>query len=226
VKRSNASVTLRPNQPLGSSGFLIIRDGLKRDRLYRLNRRVAELQQARKWEPSKRIRHKRKHVAKYFDRLSAKQIAETSNGCLVAVGYPKHIKYENYKGNNKAFLRRLLAHWSYGRIIRYIQEECAEQGISVEAHEEQWSSTTCNRCGSRNTERIGQSLFHCWSCGLLYNADLNAAINIGSCFLAMPLTRKGAVDSPYAGDEQAREIAACKPRSPHPIMSGSKSRIV
>jgi len=221
VKRSIASVTLRPNQPLRSSDFSIVRDGLKRDRLNRLNRRVAELQQAERWEPLKRIRHKRRHVAEYFDRLSARLIADTSKNCLVAIGYPKHIKYENYKGNGKAFLRRLLAHWSYGRVIHYIKEECAERGIRMEAPEELSSSMTCHHCGSRNTERINQSVIHCWNCELWYNADFNAAINIGSRFLAKPLTRKGAVDSPEAGDEQAREIVACKPRSPHPSGVGA-----
>ena len=223
VKRSMTSVTLRPNQSPRSSDFSIIRDGLKRDRLFHLNRRVVELQQAEKWEPLKRIRHKRRDVAEYFDRLSAKAVADTSDGCFVAVGYPKHIKYENYKGNNKAFLRRVLARWSYGRIIRYIQEECAERGISMEAPEEPWSSITCHRCGSRNTERTGQSLFHCWECELWYNADFNGAINIGARFLATPLTRQAAVDSPHAGDEQAIEIVACKPRSPHSFKDGSKS---
>jgi len=224
VKRSMATVLLKPNQPLRSSNFLILQDGLKRDSLNRLNRRVAELQQARKWEPLKRIRHKRRHVAEYFNRLSAKAVAETSNGCLVAVGYPKHIKYENYKGNDKAFLRRLLTCWSYGRIIRCIEEECTERGIPAQAPEEHWSSMICHRCGSRNTERVNQSLFHCWDCELWYNADLNAAINIGSRFLAKPLTRQGAVDSPKAGNEQAREITACEPRSPYSFRSESKSQ--
>ena len=54
IKRSVATVLLRPNQLLRSSDFSIIRDGLKKDRLYRLNRRVAELQQAGKWELLKR----------------------------------------------------------------------------------------------------------------------------------------------------------------------------
>jgi len=221
VKRSVATVLLHPNQPLRSSDFSIVRDGLKRDRLNRLNRQVAELQQAEKWEPLKRIRHRRKHVAEYFDRLSARLIADTSKNCLVAIGYPKGIKYENYKGNGKAFLRRLLARWSYERIISYIQEECAERGIRMEAPEELSSSMTCHHCGSRNTERINQSVIHCWNCELWYNADFNAAINIGSRFLATPLTRLGAVDSPEAGDEQAREIVACEPGSPHPSGVGA-----
>jgi transposase len=221
AKRSIASVMLRPNQPLRSTDFTVLRDGLKRDRLNRLEKRIAELQEERKWEPLKRIRHKRLHVSEYYDRLAAKQIAATSQNCLVAVGYPKGIKYENFKGNGKARLRRTLTHWTYGRAIRYIQEECAKQGIRSEAPDERWSSRTCHRCGSRNTERLIQSLFHCWNCELIYNADYNAAINIGSPFLPQATTRQATDDLAYAGNEPPREIVGGEPRSPHAFMGGS-----
>jgi len=193
VKRSIASVTLRPNQPLMSKDFALVLDRLKAHRLNRLNRRVAKLQQAKKWGPLKRVRNKRQHVAEYYDRLSARRVADTSDGCLVAVGYPQGIKYDNPKGNGKAYLRRLLARWSYARMIQYIREECNERGIRVEVTREHWSSATCHRCGSRNTERISQSLFHCRNCELLYNADFNAAINIGSRFLPEAANREAMV---------------------------------
>ena len=221
VKRSVASVMLRPNQPLRSSDFSIQTDGLKRDRLNRLEKRIAELQQARKWESLKRIRHKRLRVSEYYDRLAAKQIATASQNALVVVGYPKGIKYENFKGNGKARLRKTLARWTYGRVIRYIQEECIKQGIPSKAPDERWSSRTCHRCGSRNTERLTQSVFHCWNCELIYNADYNSGINIGSRFMPKATTRQATDDLAYTGDEQAREIVACKPRSPHPFMGGS-----
>ena len=221
VKRSMASVMLRPNQPLKSSGFTILRDGLKQDRLNRLEKRIGELQRARKWEALKRFRHKRLHVSEYYDRLAAKLIAATSHGSLVAIGYPKGVKYENPKGNGKPHLRKQLARWTYARIIRYIREECAKQGIPTEAPNELWSSRTCHRCGTRHTERLTQSLFHCWNCEFIYNADYNAAINIGSSFLPRAATRRAKDDLAYAGDEQAREIVACEPRSPHPFMGGS-----
>ena len=220
VKRSIASVMLKPNQPLRSNDFSIQTDGLKRDQLNRLEKRVAALQRAKKWEPLKRLRHKRRHVSEYYDRLAAKQIAVTSQNCLVAVGYPKGIKYENFKGNDKAKLRKVLARWTYGREIRLIQEECAKVGVPTEAAGEHWSSRTCHRCGSRHTERLAQSIFHCWNCELIYNADYNAAINIGSRFLPAATTRQATDDLAYTGDEQAREIVACKPRSPHPFMGG------
>jgi len=70
VKRSIASVMLRPNQPLRSSDFTIRQDGLKRDRLNRLEKQIAELQQARKCAPLKRIRHKRLHVSEQYDTCS------------------------------------------------------------------------------------------------------------------------------------------------------------
>jgi len=220
VKRSVASVMLRPNQPLRSSDFSIQTDGLKRDRLNHLEKRIAELQQARQWEPLKRFRHKRLHVSEQYDRLAAKQVAATSQNALVVVGYPKEIKYENFKGNDKPRLRKVLAHWTYGRQIRYIQEECAKLGIPSEAPDERWSSRTCHRCGSRHTERITQSVFHCWNCELIYNADFNSSINIGSRFMPKATTRRATDDLAYTGDEQAREIVACKPRSPHPFTGG------
>ncbi len=221
VKRSIASVMLRPNHSLRSSGFSILQDGLKRDRLNRLERRTAELKEARKWEPLKKIRHKRLRVSEYYDRLAAKRIAETSQNSLVVVGYPKGIKYENFKGNGRARLRKTLARWTYGHMVQYIQQECAKQGIPSEASDELWSSRTCHCCGSRHTERLTQSIFHCWNCELIYNADYNAAINIGSRFLASPLIRRATDDLAYTGNEPPREIVGGEPGSPHPFMGGS-----
>jgi len=221
VKRSVASVMLRPNQPLRSSDFSILQDGLKRKRLNRLEKRIEKLQQARKWEPLKRIRHKRLRVSEQYDRLAAKQVATTSQNCFVVVGYPKGIKYKNPRGNGQRQQRKRLAHWTYGKMICYIQEECVKQGIPSEAPEEFWSSRTCHRCGSRHTERISQSVFHCWSCELVYNADYNAAINIGSRFMPTATTRRATDDLAYARNEQAREIVACEPRSPHPFTGWS-----
>jgi transposase len=220
VKRSIASVMLRPNQPLRSNDFSMQTDGLKRECLNRLEKRIAKLQQAEKWEPLKRLRHKRLHVSEQYDRLSAKQVAATSHSSLVVVGYPKGIKYKNYRGNGKARLRISLRHWTFGRMLRYIREECAKVGVSTEAPKEPWSSRTCHRCGSRHTERITQSVFHCWNCELIYNADYNAAINIGSPFLPMAATRQATDDLAYARDEQAREIVAYEPRSPRPFTGG------
>jgi putative transposase len=207
IRRSAATVLLRPNQPLRRGDFSVICDGKKTHRLNELNKKVAKLQQLKKWGALKRMRNKRRHVAEYYDRLAAKRIAEISNGCAVMVGYPKGIKYENYRGNGKPKLRRLMARWVYGRIIRYVQEECAERGIEAVAHDERWSSKTCHRCGSRNTDRPTQSIIRCYECGLTYNADFNGAINVGSSILAGPQSRWAEVDPATTSDELAEEVS-------------------
>jgi putative transposase len=207
VRRSAATVLLRPGKPLRRDDFSVIRDGEKTHRLNELNRRVAKLQQLEKWEALKRMRNKRRHVAEYYDRLTAKRIAEASSGCTVAIGYPKGIKYENYRGNGKRRLRRLMARWAYGRIIRYTIDECTENGIAAVAPDERWTSRTCNRCGSRNTERLTQSVVHCHECGLTYNADFNGAINIGSSILAEPRSRWAEVDPARTSGELAEEVS-------------------
>jgi len=218
---SIASVMLKPHQPLRSSDFSLQTNGPKQHRLSQLEKRIAALQSARKWGPLKRLRHKRLHVSEYYERLAAKQVATASKNCLVLVCYPKGIKYTNPKGNGNPGQRRMLARWTYGRIIRYIQEECGKACVPTEAPVELWSSRTCHRCGSCNTERITQSIFHCWNCELIYNADFNGSINIESCFLPKATTPQATDDLACARDEQAREVVACEPRSSHPFMGGS-----
>lgn len=205
VRRSAATVLLAPDRPLRRGDFSVIRDGRKAQRLNELNLRVAKLQQLKKWEALKRIRNKRRKVAEYYDHLMAKRIARISDGCVVAIGYPKGIKYENYQGNGKRKLRRLITRWTYRRIIRYVQEECAEWGIRAVALDERWSSMTCHQCGSRNTERLMQSVIHCDNCGLTYDADFNGAINIGSSILAEPRNRGAEVDPARTSDDLAEK---------------------
>lgn len=207
VRRSAAAVSLASGKPLHRGDFSLIRDGQKNARLNELNQRVAKLQQLQKWEALKKIRNKRRCVAEYYDRLTAKRVTEIAKGCIVAIGYPKWIKYKNYRGNGKRKLRRLMTRWAYRRIISYVQEECSEHGIQVMEVDERWSSMTCHRCGSRNTERLTQSNLYCHNCGLAYNADFNGAINIGSSILAEPRSRLAEVGPALTSDELAEEVS-------------------
>lgn len=220
VNRSAATVLLRPNEGLSPKSFLTLRDGEKKNRLDRLNRLVSKLQHTKKYDALKLLRHKRKRVAEYFDRLSAEKLANLSEGYLLVVGNPKGIKYENFKGNGKMRLRRLLTRWSYGRIIRFIEER-AERGLSTKVVDERWSSKTCWKRGSKNTERASQSTLWCWKCCKDFNADYNAAINISLPFLAKATGRGATVKLAQTRDEQAREIAACELGSQHPSGVGS-----
>lgn len=212
VRRATATVLLKPNQPLRREDFSILTDGEKKHRLDRLNRRIAEIQQAGKWDALKRLRHRRRHIAEYFDRLDAIKVAQmaAAEQAIVAVGYPKGIKYGNYCGNGERRLRRTLQNsFSYGRRVRCILEECVERGVGAAPILEAWTSKRCHRCRSTNTRRPTQSLFLCVDCGLQYNADWNSAINIGSGFLPEALSRRAREGLAHAGNE-----LAYKPMSP------------
>lgn len=167
---------------------------------------------ARIRELTKRIRHKRRHVAENFDRLDAIRIAELASeeGSVAPVGYPRNIKYDNYRGNGKRSLRRMLQQqFPYARRLRYMVEECIERGVRAEPVLEAWTSRSCHRCGSTDTRRIGQSLFLCHDCGLQYNADWNSAIKIGSVLMPAALSLRATVGLAHAEDELAH-----KPTSP------------
>ncbi len=223
VRRAMATVLLRPNQSLRRKDLALLKDGEKKHRLDRLNQKISGLRRGRKWEALKRMRNKRRHFAESFDRLNAINIAEIAEqaSAMIVVGYPKGIKYENYRGNGKRRGRRMLQqHFPYERLTRYISEECVERGVRAERVPELLTSRRCHRCGSVNTRRERQSLFWCLHCGLQYNADWNAAINIGSVFLPEALNRRATEGLAYARDELAYQPTSLEVRPKIPAESG------
>lgn len=206
VRRAMATVLLIPHQKLHRRQLTILRDGEKRHRLDIIDQKISNLQGGRKWIKLKRVRNQRRHFIESFDRLNAIRLAEIAKraNAMIAVGYPKGLQYVNYRGNGKPARRRILqSHFSYERQTRYILEECRERGIKAERVLELMTSKRCHRCGSFKTRRIGQSLFWCYGCGLQYNADWNAAINIGSFFLPGALSRRATEGLAHARDELA-----------------------
>lgn len=218
VRRAMATVLLSADRPLRRRDLTVFRDRAKKHRLDQLNRRVAHLRQTRKWEKLRGMRNKRRHVAERYDRLDAIRIAEAclQESSMVAIGYPKNIKYQNYRGNGKPRLRQILQHqFTYGRRIRYIFEECIERGVMIGIASEAWTSKRCHRCNSMDTHRMSQSLLWCLNCGLQYNADWNGAINIGSAFLPAALSRRATVGLAHAGDELAHKPASPEAENVH-----------
>jgi len=204
VRRAMATVLLAPETRIRRGDLLIFRDAQGKRRLRALSKKIAQLQRTKKWEGLRQLRRKRAHVAEYFDRLNAKKVAEmaVAKNAMVTIGDPKGIKYENYRGNGKPRLRRMLQqHFPYARRIRLIVEECTERGVRTKSVSEEGTSKRCHRCGSSKTHRPSQSLFWCSDCGLQYNADWNSAINIGSVFLPEALSRRAIEGLAHSGDE-------------------------
>lgn len=75
-------------------------------------------------------------------------------------------------------MNRIVSGMPYFKLTRQIEYKAAWEGISVIKLSERGTSKTCHRCASINTNRLGQSVFECHNCGLVYNADLNGTKNL------------------------------------------------
>lgn len=79
-------------------------------------------------------------------------------------------------------MNRIVSHMPYHKLTQQISYKAAWEGITVLRLNERGTSKTCHRCGSTDTSRIRQPIFECHACGLIYNADLNGAMNIAERF--------------------------------------------
>jgi len=176
----NRSVTTVLQTPVENQ-IKILKEKEKKNRIERLDNLIAKLQNKENYKKLKQIREKRKNFIEDQERKLAKYIATISNESLVAIGYPKGIRSNHYKGNGNKKLRKKVHKWAYNRIISYIAQACEKQGIETLEINEYNTSKTCSLCLSKDTERPyknNYSLFKCKNCGKIMNSDINACYNI------------------------------------------------
>ena len=79
----------------------------------------------------------------------------------------------------KAGLNKAILDQGWGTLRLLLEQKQAERGGKVIYINPAYTSQTCSCCGHVHPgNRQSQSQFHCQSCGLTMNADLNAACNI------------------------------------------------
>ena len=100
-----------------------------------------------------------------------------AGGACIVLGDLKGIRQRS-RGRR---MNRIVANMPYFRLSTYIAYKASWAGVPVYKVKEAWTSKTCHRCGQLG-ERLSQGLFRCPSCHLVYNADLNGAINIAKRF--------------------------------------------
>ena len=87
----------------------------------------------------------------------------------------KNVKYKSKfskKFNNK------LQRWVYSKVISKLERFCEENSVLLTKVNPAYTSQTCSTCGTKDkTNRKGET-YSCKVCGLLIDADYNAAINI------------------------------------------------
>jgi putative transposase len=98
-------------------------------------------------------------------------------------------------------MNRIISNMPYYKLTSQFLYKAAWLGRPVYQISERNTSKTCHRCGSTDTSRIKQPIFECHSCGLLYNADLNAAKNLAERFLEQVLEERGSLAMPVTPHE-------------------------
>ena len=205
VNRDITSVRL----PLTPTNFQIVRRVEKKSELKKLNDRVSHLRREEQWKALKKLRNKRRNLAIDHDIKLAKEFASTCHNSLVVVGNPEYIAYNHFRGNGDKVGRRLLRSWSFSRTADWIIHQCRKQGIPAAKLNEWWTSSKCHKCDGK-VQRTKTRIV-CKECGMQYDADFNASINIlqrGRAQLEDKSSELHKLKQNLAGaaDEPAREL--------------------
>jgi len=88
----------------------------------------------------------------------------------------------------------------YRKLMNYIEYKAILDSVPIVKVKEYYTSKICHRCSNLG-ERKTQGLFICNNCNLQYNADLNAAINIGRVALSYMLRGRASLTKPLTPNE-------------------------
>ena len=126
----------------------------------------------------------------------AVELKQQSYDPIIVFGDIKNIRRTHRKGEKRSRkLNRILNSIPTYKIKQMLLYKAAWSGISIYALNEAWTSKTCHRCGSRDTI-VEDRHFLCKTCGLEYNRDANAAVNIGNRLLGYMLNGRGSCEPP------------------------------
>ena len=68
-----------------------------------------------------------------------------------------------------------LRHYQFRERLNY---KCEQRGCKFVLCTEEYTSQTCTRCGKRDTELVGASIFNCDNCKLVADRGVNSVRNI------------------------------------------------
>jgi len=141
------------------------------------------LQRKKRIDLVKRIGSKEGRIVNQILHTVAKEIVEYAKQFSKPVIVMEKLKNIRENMNGSAKLNRRLHTWSFRKLQTYIEYKANLEGIPVVYVNPKNSSKTCHRCG-HVARKVNGREFRCPKCGLVYNRDLNSAIN-----LARSLTR-------------------------------------
>ncbi len=160
-------------------------DSMNNPRLYGRDARGARrhfawlrkrLGRTKKLKTIKKISDKEKRtINDLLHKISSSIVKQANPNTVIALGNMKGIRN---RARGKRF-NRIVSNMPFYKLTQYITYKALWQGNAVIKLSERNTSKICHRCGKAGT-RPSQGLFRCPHCGLQYNADLNAAINLAN----------------------------------------------
>lgn len=134
------------------------------------------LQRKKRLDLVKRIGHKEERIVNQQLHIIANEIiayAKQFEKPVIAMEELDGIR-ENMNGSAK--LNRRLHTWSFRKLQQYIEYKANLEGIPIVYVNPKNTSKRCHKCG--HVAQVNGREFRCPKCGLVYNRDLNSAINI------------------------------------------------
>jgi IS605 OrfB family transposase len=161
----------------------------------------------------KRLSGRERRFQANANHLIAKQVAAMDYDALALERL--QIRREGRLGRG---FNRMLGGWAYAQLEAFLRYKCEETGKIVVLVPPQSTSRLCSRCGSIG--RRYRSTFSCQSCGILLNADLNAARNIAQ--RGTTLLGRLTVNQPIVAGSDARHRGRlAEPSYKLPVSTGS-----
>ena len=153
--------------------------------LRRKCRRIRSLLQKKGTKNAKRhlqkIRHRQRHFVATLNHQIAKRIVQKALNSAKAIAMEILTNIPKRGNGFGRELRWLLGNWSFDDLQRKICYKAKDLGIPIIWIGPAYTSQTCSCCGHcERSNRKSQSHFECNRCGFCANADVNAAINIGT----------------------------------------------
>jgi IS605 OrfB family transposase len=153
-----------------------------------------------------------KHIGEMNDahaHLVSTQIIEIAQSFGVDVIIIEYLrKFRNKRGekHSKKFNRKF-TYWLKGKLEFNLRYKALEHGILVKSVNGAFTSQICNKCGGFGERFSSYSLFGCFYCGYVANADFNASVNLHKVFWGtFPLPKKKKLKKPTCSP---RGITSC-----------------
>jgi IS605 OrfB family transposase len=133
----------------------------------------------------KQIRAKQSRFVKNTNHVVSKSLVRTALNSRKALALEDLGNIRDRADTVSREMRWLLGNWAFLQLREFVAYKAEAAGIPVIMIDPKNTSRTCSACGYCAKEnRKSRNTFHCLACGLMMNADHNAALNIqarGEC---------------------------------------------